>query len=64
MSTFLTTDANSQAVESLTETKAWKTLEAHYEQVSSLQLRDLFAGDPERGERLTLEAAGLFLDYS
>jgi glucose-6-phosphate isomerase len=64
MTTSLATDANIQGVESLTESKAWKALEAHYEQVSSLQLRDLFAADPERGERLTLEAAGLFLDYS
>jgi len=64
MTTSLTTDTNSQAVESLTKSKAWKALEAHYEQVSGLQLRELFASDPERGERLTLDAAGLFLDYS
>jgi glucose-6-phosphate isomerase len=64
MTTSPTTDASIHGVESLTESKAWKALEAHYEQVSSLQLRDLFAGDPDRGERLTLEDAGLFLDYS
>ena len=48
----------------LTETAAWKALRAHYEKVRGVQLRNLFAGDPGRGERLTAEAAGLFLDYS
>jgi glucose-6-phosphate isomerase len=39
-------------------------LEAHYQKVRELHLRELFAEDPKRGERLTLEAAGLYLDYS
>jgi glucose-6-phosphate isomerase len=39
-------------------------LEAHYETISKLHLRQLFADDPKRGERLTVEAAGLYLDYS
>src|SRR3984885_1672423 len=43
---------------------AWKKLEAHYKTVRNVHLRDLFKNDPERGERLTCEAAGLFLDYS
>src|SRR4051812_25112954 len=43
---------------------AWKALEAHYEKVRDLHLRELFADDPRRGERLTAEAAGIFLDYS
>ncbi len=43
---------------------AWKALEAHYREVRDLHLRQLFAEDPKRGERLTAEAAGLFLDYS
>ena len=43
---------------------AWKALEAHYQDVRDLHLRQLFAEDPKRGERLTAEAAGLFLDYS
>ena len=43
---------------------AWKALEAHYQEVRDLHLRQLFAEDPTRGERLTAEAAGLFLDYS
>jgi glucose-6-phosphate isomerase len=42
----------------------WKALEAHFEAVRDLHLRDLFAKDPARGERLTAEAAGLYLDYS
>ncbi|MGA3044376.1 MAG: glucose-6-phosphate isomerase, partial [Bryobacteraceae bacterium] len=44
--------------------KAWKALQTHYDRVRALHLRQLFAGDPGRGERLTAEAAGLFLDYS
>ena len=48
----------------LTERAAWKALEAHYPKVRDLHLRDLFAGDPTRGERLTAEALGIYLDYS
>ena len=43
---------------------AWKALKDHYKKVGSVPLRQLFADDPQRGERLTLEAVGLFLDYS
>src|SRR4029078_3581731 len=43
---------------------AWKALEAHYKDVAGLHLRTLFADDTTRGERLTAEGAGLFLDYS
>ena len=43
---------------------AWKALEAHYSSVRELHLRQLFAEDPKRGERLALEAVGLYLDYS
>src|SRR5262245_54908316 len=43
---------------------AWKALEAHHEKVRDLHLRRLFADDPGRGQRLTAEAAGVFLDYS
>ena len=43
---------------------AWKALEAHYSNARELHLRQLFAGDPKRGERLALEAIGLYLDYS
>jgi len=48
----------------LTTRPAWKALAAHHARVRDLHLRALFAGDAGRGERLTLEAAGLFLDYS
>jgi glucose-6-phosphate isomerase len=47
-----------------TERQAWKALAAHYEKVRKLHLRQLFADDPRRGERLTAEAVGLYLDYS
>jgi glucose-6-phosphate isomerase len=44
--------------------QGWKALRAHYKEVRDVHLRELFADDPKRGERLTAEAAGLFLDYS
>src|SRR5260221_11259829 len=49
---------------SLRNYPAWKALEAHHSKVRELHLRELFAEDPKRGERLVLEAAGLYLDYS
>jgi len=48
----------------LRERKAWQALERHYAEISGLHLRDLFAADPGRGERLTAQAAGIYLDYS
>ncbi|MGB9624264.1 MAG: glucose-6-phosphate isomerase [Phycisphaerae bacterium] len=48
----------------LTERPAWKALATHYERIRGVHLRDLFADDPGRGERMTAEAAGLYLDYS
>jgi glucose-6-phosphate isomerase len=48
----------------LTERKAWRALQSHYQQIREAHLRDLFASDPQRGGRMTVEAAGLFLDYS
>src|ERR1700722_17864654 len=51
-------------VNSLTRLKAWTALKAHAREVGKVHLRTLFADDPKRGERLTAEAAGLFLDYS
>jgi len=53
-----------QAVPPLTDRSAWKELQAHYAQIRDVHLRDLFGDDPQRGERLTLEACGIFLDYS
>jgi glucose-6-phosphate isomerase len=43
---------------------AWKALESHYKTVSDLHLRQLFADDPDRGQRMAVEAVGLYLDYS
>ena len=43
---------------------SWKALTAHYKTVRDLHLKELFANDPERGQRLALEAVGLYLDYS
>jgi glucose-6-phosphate isomerase len=48
----------------LRERKAWQALERHYAEISGTHLRDLFAADPGRGERLTAAAAGIYLDYS
>jgi glucose-6-phosphate isomerase len=50
--------------EPLTKCPAWKALEAHNKVIRGLHLRQLFADDPKRGERLTAEAAGIYLDYS
>jgi len=51
-------------IEPLNERQTWKRLAAHYQQVRDLHLRKLFADDPTRGERMTVEAVGLYLDYS
>jgi len=48
----------------LRQRPAWKALEQHYSEIAGRHLRELFAEDPGRGERLTAEAAGLYLDYS
>ena len=50
--------------EPLTKGPAWKALEAHHRAIQGLHLRQLFADDPKRGERMTAEAAGIYLDYS
>jgi glucose-6-phosphate isomerase len=49
---------------SLRRAPAWAELEAHFEKVRDAHLRELFAADPERGERLVAEGAGLYLDFS
>ena len=48
----------------LTTLAAWQALEAHYPKVRELHLRNLFADDPKRGERMTVEAVGIYFDYS
>jgi len=52
------------SVTPLPERPAWKALEAHYQKIKTLHLRNLFADDPKRGERMTTEAVGIYLDYS
>jgi glucose-6-phosphate isomerase len=48
----------------LRERKAWQALQRHYDEIAGRHLREIFAEDPGRGERLTAEAAGIYLDYS
>ena len=54
----------SKSIPPLVERPAWTALQANHKQVAPMHLRKLFADDPKRGERLTLEAAGIYLDYS
>src|SRR5918996_3787620 len=49
---------------SLTRRPEWATLQEHYQKIKEVHLRQLFADDPTRGERLTAEAVGLYFDYS
>ncbi|GJL58866.1 MAG: glucose-6-phosphate isomerase [Nitrospirales bacterium] len=49
---------------SLIQQPAWKSLEKHYQSVKDLHLRTMFAEDPTRGQRLSVEAQGIYLDYS
>ena len=56
--------ATATKVQPLTQRASWKALEKHHEQVSNTSLRSLFADDPDRASRFSIEAAGLFLDYS
>ncbi len=51
-------------IEPLSQRPAWKSLTAHFERISKLHLRQLFAADEERGKKFTAHGAGLFLDYS
>jgi glucose-6-phosphate isomerase len=48
----------------LRELPAWGRLQKHYEEIRGTHLRELFAADPDRGERLVAEGAGLYLDFS
>jgi glucose-6-phosphate isomerase len=48
----------------LRERKAWQALERHHTDIGNVHLRELFAGDPRRGERMTAQAEGIYLDYS
>jgi glucose-6-phosphate isomerase len=48
----------------LRQRSAWQALELHHAQIADRHLRDLFADDPGRGERLTAQAEDIYLDYS
>jgi glucose-6-phosphate isomerase len=52
------------SVAPLSARPAWQALAAHHQQIKGVHLRELFAQDAKRGERMTLDAAGLYLDYS
>src|SRR5499433_4437046 len=52
------------AIQPLLKRKAWKALKLHHKQLQSTHMRDLFEKDPKRGEKYTLEALGIYLDYS
>ena len=60
----LATTIQSVITRSLTERPAWKELQNHSKKIRKQHLRTLFATDPERGQRMTAEAAGIYLDYS
>src|SRR5205085_1306080 len=51
-------------VSALTQKPAWAALQQHYLEIKETPLRTLFADDPTRGERLAVEAEGIYLDYS
>jgi glucose-6-phosphate isomerase len=51
-------------IPALPDRPAWAALRAHFAELQSTHLRDLFAREPDRGERLTAEAVGIYLDYS
>ena len=52
------------ALPPLTSSAAWRALQAHQRELQPQHLRELFAADPRRGERLSLDACGIYLDYS
>src|SRR5207302_6768014 len=60
----MATTSDSQTLARLTQLPAWRALSAHFAQVKDVHLRQLFADDPRRGDRLTAQAVGLYLDYS
>ncbi len=60
----MTTELNSIDLKPLTERPAWHALQAHHRQIAGQHLRELFAQDASRGERLSADAVGLHLDYS
>jgi glucose-6-phosphate isomerase len=51
-------------IQLLTSRPAWQALDAHHQALRGVHLRKLFSDDPKRGERMTAEAVGIYLDYS
>jgi glucose-6-phosphate isomerase len=64
MSSEEATPSSTAEPQRLTDCPAWKALEAHFAAIRGVHLRKLFADDPGRGERLTAETSGIYLDYS
>jgi glucose-6-phosphate isomerase len=64
MATPAVKSVRTDGIEPLTKRKAWKSLQTHYKKARGLHLRNLFEDDPKRAEQMTVEAAGLVLDYS
>jgi glucose-6-phosphate isomerase len=64
MPTSVTKASKSKGVKPLTQLKAWKALKTHHKKIAAKHLRDLFAADAKRGKEMTVEALGLFFDYS
>src|SRR5262249_39116292 len=56
--------AHPESLEQPAISPPWSALTSHYKKISQLHLRQLFADDPKRGQRMALEAVGLYLDYS
>jgi len=54
----------SSTITPLTQLPAWQALEAHYQKIKSIHLRQLFADDPQRGRRFSIEDVGFYFDYS
>ena len=60
----MTAQSETPSTRSTSKHAVWQRLEDHHETIRGLHLRNLFADDPARGERMTAEAAGVYLDYS
>jgi glucose-6-phosphate isomerase len=60
----MTMRKQADAIRPAVKRQVWDALDAHYKKTSKMHLRQLFAEDPERGERMAVEAVGLYLDYS
>src|SRR5499425_2958388 len=60
----MASQAQKPAKQPVSKRLAWSALASHYKSASKLHLRQLFADDPKRGQRMAIEAVGLYLDYS